>query len=70
MSFTTSMRFEVFTAVKTQIKVFWAMMLCSVAVGYQHFRGPCCLQLQQHGPSICWYPTATLHGILTKKTST
>jgi len=23
-----------------QVEVFWAVMLCSVAVGYQHFGGP------------------------------
>jgi hypothetical protein len=26
--------------------VFWVVMLCSVAVEYQRFRGPCCLHLQ------------------------
>jgi len=25
-----------------QVEIFWFVMLCSVAVGYQHFRGPCC----------------------------
>jgi hypothetical protein len=29
-----------------QVKVFWVVMPCSVVVGYQHFRGPCCLDLQ------------------------
>jgi len=24
-----------------QVKVFWVMMLCSIVVGYQCFRGPC-----------------------------
>jgi len=33
-------------AVEIQGKVFWVVMPCSVVVGYQHFRGPCCLQLQ------------------------
>jgi hypothetical protein len=33
-------RFEVFTAVMIQVEVFWVMMLCSVAVGYQRFEGP------------------------------
>jgi hypothetical protein len=37
-------------------------------VGYQHPRGPCWLYLQcevtsQHGPTKCWYPTTSLHGI-------
>jgi hypothetical protein len=30
-------------AVMFQFKVFWVVMPCSVVVGYQHFRGPCCL---------------------------
>jgi hypothetical protein len=38
-------RFEVFM-VKIQVEVFWSVMLCSVAVGYEHFRGPSCLHLQ------------------------
>jgi hypothetical protein len=29
-----------------QVEVFWVVMLCSVVVEYQHFRGPCCLHLQ------------------------
>jgi len=28
------------------VKIFWVVMLCSVVVGYQCFRGQCCLQLQ------------------------
>jgi hypothetical protein len=28
-----------------QVQLFWVMMLCSVVVGYQCFRGPCCLHL-------------------------
>jgi len=27
------------------VKVFWFMMLYSVALGYQRFGGPCCLHL-------------------------
>jgi len=23
--------------------IFWVLTPCSVVVGYQHFRGPCCL---------------------------
>jgi len=26
-----------------QVKVFWVVMPCNIAVGYQCFRGPCCL---------------------------
>jgi hypothetical protein len=37
--------FEVFTAVKFQI-VLWVVMPCSVELGHQRFRGPCCLQHQ------------------------
>jgi hypothetical protein len=38
-------RFEVFTVVKIQVEVFWVVMPRSVAVGYQHFGGPCCISL-------------------------
>jgi hypothetical protein len=30
--------FEAFMAVMIQVEVFWVVMLCSVAVGYHHFR--------------------------------
>jgi len=39
-------RCEVCMAVKNQVKVFWVVTLHSVAVGDQHFIGPCC-------PSSC-----------------
>jgi hypothetical protein len=32
--------FETFTTVMFQVKVFWVMRLCSVVVGYHHFRHP------------------------------
>jgi hypothetical protein len=38
-------RFEVFTAVKIHVKVFWVVTPRSVAVGYQRFAGFCCLHL-------------------------
>jgi hypothetical protein len=38
--------FEVFTVVRIQVDVFWVVTPCSVAVGYQRFRGPSCLHLQ------------------------
>jgi hypothetical protein len=36
-------RFEVFMAVKIQDEVFWVVTPCSAMVGYQRFRGPCCV---------------------------
>jgi len=33
-------------AVKIHVMVFWVVMLYSDVVGYQCFRGPCCLHLQ------------------------
>jgi hypothetical protein len=38
-------RFEVFTVEKIQVEVFWVVTPCSVVVGYQRFRVPCCLHL-------------------------
>jgi hypothetical protein len=46
-------RFEIFTAVKNQVEIFWVVTLCSVVVG----------------PLKCWCPTTTLHGVTTQKTS-
>jgi len=39
-------KFEVFRAVKIQVEVFWVVMSCGVAEGYQHFRWLCHLLLQ------------------------
>jgi hypothetical protein len=39
-------RFEVFTAMKIQLEVFWVVTPCSVVLGKQRFRGPCRLHLQ------------------------
>jgi hypothetical protein len=33
--------------VKIQVEVFWAVTLCSAAIGYHHFGDSCCLHL--HG---------------------
>jgi hypothetical protein len=38
-------RYEVFTAVKIQVDVFWVVTPCSVVVGYRRFRGPCYIHL-------------------------
>jgi hypothetical protein len=38
--------FEVFSAVKIQVEVFWVVKLCSDVVGYQCFGVSCCLLLQ------------------------
>jgi hypothetical protein len=41
--------------VKIQAKIFWVVMPCSVALGYQ--------------PLEHWHPTTTLHCVTTQKTS-
>jgi len=38
-------RFEIFTAVKIQVGFVWVVTLFSDVIGYQSFRGPCCLHL-------------------------
>jgi hypothetical protein len=38
-------KFEVFTELMIQVKVFWVVTSCSVAEGYKRFGEPCCLQL-------------------------
>jgi hypothetical protein len=35
--------FEAFTVMMFQVEVYWVVTPCSVVVGYQRFRGPCCL---------------------------
>jgi len=39
-------RFEVFTAVKMKVEIFWVAALCCVVIGYQRFTGIRCLHLQ------------------------
>jgi hypothetical protein len=41
-----SVSFDVFAAVIFEVEVFWVVMQCRVAVGYQRFRVPCRLHLQ------------------------
>jgi len=55
-------------ALVIHVKALWVVTVCSVAVGYKHFGGQCCLYLQGEGPLISWYPTATLHNVTTQKT--
>jgi hypothetical protein len=46
-------RFEVFTAVKVQVEVFWVVTPYSVVIGYHRFRGQCCLHIHpEDGGSI------------------
>jgi len=34
--------------VRLLVELFWVMTQCSVAVGYQRFGEPCCLNMPQH----------------------
>jgi hypothetical protein len=38
--------FDIFTAVKIGVEVFWTVTTFSVVVGCQRFGAPCCLHLQ------------------------
>jgi len=38
--------FEAYTGEMFQVEVFWVVMSCSVTVGHQRFRYPCCLHIQ------------------------
>jgi hypothetical protein len=56
--------FEAFTALIFQVEVFCVVTRCSVVVGYQRFRGPCCLHLQTEddGNMDVWeFGTLPLH---------
>jgi len=48
-------------AVKFQVDVFWVVMSCSVAVGYQRFGGLCCLHLQGEETLVSYRNTARRH---------
>jgi len=52
---------------KIEVKVFWVVMPCNIAVG-----GPYCLHLQGEQQDLPkhWYPTATLHSVTTQNTLT
>jgi hypothetical protein len=56
---TVSASLEAFSVVMFQVEVFWGVTQCSVVVGYQRFRGPCCL-----------HPTIIPYGITPQETST
>jgi hypothetical protein len=64
--------FEVFTAVKIHIVIFWVMTPCTLVGRYQSFGGTYCLHLQcgrrrQCIPPKRWYPPTRLLGSTTKK---
>jgi hypothetical protein len=50
--------FEAFTGVMFHVEVFWIVTPCSVVVGYQGFRGPCCVRL--HLDSLTHYSQGLL----------
>jgi len=39
-------KFQVFSAVKIQVEVFWFVMPCRIAEGYKPLEGPRCLHLK------------------------
>jgi hypothetical protein len=45
-------RFEVFMAVKVQVEVLWVLTPRTVVIGYQFFRGPCCLRPEMKGEGL------------------
>jgi len=50
--------YEALMEVVFQVEAFWVVTPCSVVVGYQRFRGPCCLQLTV-SQSWHWGPSGT-----------
>jgi hypothetical protein len=63
--FSLDTSFEAFTAVMTQVKVFWVLTLCSVVVEYQHLLCPCCLHLWVKWPEwekMAWIQAWTGEG--------
>jgi len=55
--------------VKIQVEIFWDVTPCSVVVGYQSFGGQF-WRWRQHGLPKHWYPTTTLHDVISQKIST
>jgi hypothetical protein len=76
----TVWHYELLQDLKFSKRAFWVVIQHSVAVGYQRFRGTCCLHLQgemktgrrwrQQGLLKCWCPIVTLYSITTQRTST
>jgi len=54
-------RYEVFTVVKIQVKVFWVVMPCSVVVGQENFREPCCIHLHSEMEAASYSETVSYH---------
>jgi len=53
-------RFEVFTAMKILVVVFWVVTPCCHVAGYLRFRGPL-WRWKQHDPPKRWYLTTSLY---------
>jgi hypothetical protein len=54
--------------VKVQVEVFWVVMSVSIMLGCQCFRDSP-WRWRQHRSPKRWYPTITLHGVTTERTS-
>jgi len=52
------------------VEVFWVVTPCNVVVRCQHFKGHITLKVEAAWTPKRWYPTTTLHGVTTQKTST
>jgi hypothetical protein len=65
-----SARFDVLTAVKIRVEIFWVVTPCNDSVGYQRFEDLAAgIFMVQHQDSLKhWYPVPTLHGVRTQKT--
>jgi len=56
-----SRSFEAFTALIFQVEVFCVVTPCSIVVGYQRYKGPCCLYLQGEVKMAAWISETTYH---------